>query len=59
MEYVEFSVIECNQPKCVKRKVRGCKVRSDVYWGGTLEKKMRKTRDMCAAWDFSVGLGVV
>jgi len=55
MEYVEISVIECNQPKCVKRKLRGYKVRSDVYWGGTLEKKCVK-QGICVLRGISVSV---
>jgi hypothetical protein len=42
MEWVEFSIIECNQPKGIQPKIRGHKLRSCVYWQGMLEQKGTK-----------------
>jgi hypothetical protein len=52
MEYVGFSVIECSQPKGIKLKIGGCKLRSGGYWQRALKQEgvkqaRHKMRAMC------------
>jgi hypothetical protein len=39
MEYVGVGITGSSKPKGVKLKMRGCKVRSGVYWQGALKQK--------------------
>jgi hypothetical protein len=44
MEWVRVILIESSQPKGVKSEMRERKLRSGVYWQGTLKQKGRKQR---------------
>jgi hypothetical protein len=39
MELVGVSIKKCSQPKCIKLKMRGHKLRSVAQWQGALKQK--------------------